>query len=78
MKILTSKDVGIIMSSHSPDHALYCDANVVLIRKNKSIVQGQAENIITSENLKGGYGVDVGIICGTDSRGNPVRACRLL
>lgn len=78
MRVLVSKDVGIIMSSHSPDHAFYCNADVVLIRKDKSIVQGKAEDIITSENLKGGYGVDVGIICGTDSCGNPVKACRLL
>lgn len=78
MKVLASKDVGIIMSSHSPDHAFYCNANVVLIKKDKSVAQGKAEDVITSENLKGGYGVDVEIIRGTDSCGNPIRACRLL
>lgn len=78
MKVLSSKDVGIIMSSHSPDHAFYCNANVVLIKKDKSIVQGKAEDVITSENLKGGYGVDVKIIRSTDSCGTPIRACRLL
>ena len=78
MKVLASKDVGIVMSSHLPDHAFYCNANVVLIKKDKSILQGGASEIITSESLKGGYGVDVGIICGTDSSGNLVKACRLL
>lgn len=78
MKVLAGKGVGIIMSSHSPDHAFYCNADVVLIKKDKSIVHGKAVDIITSENLKGGYGVDVEIICGTDSCGNPIRACRLI
>jgi iron complex transport system ATP-binding protein len=78
MKSLASNNVGIIMSSHFPDHAFYCNAGVVLIKKNKSIVQGNAEDIITSENLKEGYGVDVGIICGMDLFGKPVKACRLL
>lgn len=62
----------------SPDHAFYCNADVVLIKKDKSVVQGKAEDVITSENLKGGYGVVVEIIRGTDSGGNPIRACRLL
>ena len=78
MKVLVSKDAGVIMSSHSPDHAFYCDANVVLIKKNKSIVQGKAEDVITSENLKGGYGVDIEIIRGMDSCGKPIMACKLL
>ena len=78
MKALINKDVGVIMSSHSPDHALYCAADVVLIKKDKSILQGGAASIITSENLKEGYGVDVGIIQGEDSNGRPIKACRLL
>ena len=78
MKVLADKDVGIVMSSHSPDHAFYCDADVVLIQKDKTILQGNAQEVITSENLKGVYGVDVGIICGTDFNGKIIKACRLL
>lgn len=78
MKVLVGKDIGIIMSSHSPDHAFYCDANVVLIKKDKTIIQGKADDIITTENLKGGYDVDVEIICGISPSGNPIKACRLL
>ena len=78
MKALASKDAGIIMSSHSPDHAFYCNADVVLIKKDKSVVQGKANDVITSDNLKGGYGVDVEIMHGTDPCGNPIRACRLI
>ena len=78
MRGLASKDVGIIMSSHSPDHAFYCNADVVLIKKDKTIIHGKANDIITSKNLKGGYGVDVKIVYGTDSCGNQIRACRLL
>lgn len=78
MKALVGADVGIVMSSHSPDHAFYCDANVVLIMKDKTILSGNAQEIITSNNLKGGYGVDVGIISGVDCNGNAVKTCRLL
>lgn len=78
MKDLSSKGIGIIMSSHLPDHAFYCNADVILIKKDKSVLQGKAEDIITSKNLKGGYGVNVEILSGTDSYGNDIRACRLL
>ena len=49
-----------------------------MIKKDRSIIQGKAEEIITSENMKKGYGVDVKIICDVDSCGNAIRACRLL
>ncbi len=75
---LINNDVGIIMSSHSPDHAFYCDANVVLIKRDKKIISGKAVDIITKNNMKEGYGVDVEIISGMDSLGNPISACRLL
>lgn len=78
MKVLAEKNVGIIMSSHSPDHAFYCNSKVVLIKKDKTIVSGDAIDIITAENLKGGYGVDVGVFQGCDSNGTPLMACRLL
>ena len=78
MKVLANKDVGIVMSSHLPDHAFHCDADVVLIQKDKTILQGNVQEVITSENLKAGYGVDVGIICGTDYNGNKIKTCCLL
>lgn len=78
MKTLVDTDVGIVMSSHSPDHAFYCDTNVVLICKDKSILYGSANEIITAGNLKNVYGVDVSILSGTDTSGNDIKACRLL
>lgn len=62
MKKLLFQDVGIIMSSHSPDHVFYCDADVVLICRDRTVITGHAQKVMTEENLSKVYGVDVRIL----------------
>lgn len=56
---LKNNELGILMATHSPDHAFMCDANVAIVH-NKSIWKcGYSNDIITEEILKTIYGVDV-------------------
>lgn len=58
---LKNNSLGILMATHSPDHAFMCDAQVALVH-DKSIWQyGYSNDIITEEVLKTIYGVDVKI-----------------
>ena len=48
----------IVMTSHSPEHAFYTGSKVALLMRGKCLY-GDAGEIVTSENLKAAYGVDV-------------------
>lgn len=78
LKQLKDDDVGVIMSSHSPDHALYCNSKVVLIKKNKEVLSGSVDDLLNKKNLMEVYGVELGIISETDSNGIIQRSCVLL
>jgi len=75
---LTQRDIGIIMSSHSPDHALYCDSQVVMIRRDKTIISGPVQQTVNKESLFSVYGVKLDVISSSDVEGNIRRSCCLL
>lgn len=77
LKYLSSQDRGIIMSSHSPDHAFYCGTNIVLINRDKTIIYGLTDEVLTTSNLKKVYGVDVSIITGKNANGEIIKSCCL-
>lgn len=78
LKRLSNNGIGIIMSSHSPEHAFYCGTTAVLITRDKKIICGENEQVINSENLKKVYGVDIEIISKKLADGKIVRTCCLL
>ncbi|MDE7182641.1 MAG: ABC transporter ATP-binding protein [Clostridia bacterium] len=58
-EISLNEDKAIILSSHNPNHALYLDSNVFLLKDGKIIDSGTAKEIITVENLKSIYGDNI-------------------
>ena len=62
IKNLATAGMTIIMASHFPDHA-FLVANVVAILNNGRICQiGNPDEVITEENLRMAYGVDVRVV----------------
>ncbi len=55
---LQDKSLGIIMSTHSPDHAFMCDAQALIVDSNKIVNIGDCSNV-TESLLKRIYGVDI-------------------
>jgi iron complex transport system ATP-binding protein len=71
IKDLAQQDMTILMASHFPDHA-FLVANVVAILNNGRISKiGPPDSVITEENMKATYGVDVQIV----SAGENHKAC---
>ncbi|WP_409198141.1 ABC transporter ATP-binding protein [Methanobrevibacter acididurans] len=59
---LSKLGLAIVMSSHFPDHA-FISCNKVAIMKNKKFIDfGTPEDVITEENLKKAYGINVKLI----------------
>ena len=59
LKEVAKEGKTIILSSHNPNHALYLDANVVLLHNGVIRDEGPAEELITIEKLKPIYGNQV-------------------
>ena len=59
---LSKLGLAVIMSSHYPDHA-FLAATKVAIMKDKSFIDfGKPEDVLTEENLKNAYGIDVKLV----------------
>jgi iron complex transport system ATP-binding protein len=62
IKDLADRHMTIVMASHFPDHA-FLVANVAAILNNGRITQiGPPDEVITKENMRATYGIDVQII----------------
>ncbi len=59
---LAKSGMAIIMTTHFPDHTFLCDSTVCLLERNRDMLIGPADEVVTEENLKRAYGIDVKII----------------
>lgn len=72
---LSKAGYGVIMTSHFPDHAFLCSTKVALMQKNSQFSVGTVDEVVTEENLKAAYGVDVKIIKTAKDKGVEITAC---
>ena len=68
---MRERGMGVIMTTHYPDHAfLVCDT-VAIMQRGRFVAIGSPDEVVTEENLRDIYGVDVQIAdfdCGGFSR----------
>jgi iron complex transport system ATP-binding protein len=62
IRLLKKRSIGILMATHSPDHAFILGSNVIILEHGCLFQNGIPDAILTSEVLKQTYGVDVRII----------------
>jgi len=65
---LAKNGLSIIMSSHFPDHAFLSSTKVAIMKNKQFIDFGSPESVVTEENLKKAYSIDVKLIELDDSR----------
>ncbi len=75
IKGMAARGHGIIMTTHNPDHAFLCCTDAVLITKDKQLIAGSVESVVTEKNLRQAYGIDVKVVETVDRRGKPVSTC---
>lgn len=71
---LASKGFGIIMTSHFPDHAFLCSTKAALMQKHDKFIVGNVDDVITEENLKSAYGINVKIISIKNENGEIIKS----
>lgn len=75
VKALSAQGIGIVMTSHFPDHAFLCGTKVALMSKGAPFQVGSAEEMITEESLHRAYGVSVRIASIEDPPTGTIKTC---
>lgn len=76
-KVRELADAGyaVTMITHNPDHAFMTGANVALFTRNQPMKFGRAFDIITRENIKEAYGINVKLVEFTHDNQEVMRMC---
>jgi len=72
---LSKKGIGVIMTSHFPNHVFLCSTKVALMQRNNVFTVGSVDEVVTEQNLKLAYGIDVRLTSTVDNKGNTIKAC---
>ncbi|AKN29744.1 iron ABC transporter ATP-binding protein [Clostridium carboxidivorans P7] len=72
---LSERGLAIIMTSHYPNHAFLCSTKVAFMQKSNVFTVGTVDEVVTEDNLKEAYGINVKIINTVNSNGNKIKAC---
>lgn len=75
IKKLTASGLGVLMTTHNPDHAFLCCDRVILLTKDKQVLEGTVDEIVTEKNLRKAYGVEVRITTTVTETGEKIRSC---
>lgn len=66
---------GVVMTSHNPDHAFMVASRAALLTRERRILSGPVDKVLTEENLREAYGTRVRVIDTVDDDGLPTRTC---
>jgi iron complex transport system ATP-binding protein len=67
--------LGILMATHSPDHAFMCNADVAVVHGGKIWPQGNCNRILTEEVLKEVYDAEVRVCLVKGKSNETIRTC---
>ena len=56
---LRDRGIGVLMTTHDPDHAFLLDADVVLLAKDQPMLKGNCRDVLTDDNVRKAYGTEV-------------------
>jgi iron complex transport system ATP-binding protein len=75
INLLAKRGIGVIMTSHFPNHAFLCSTKVALMQKNNNFIVGDVDAVITEENLRSAYGINVKITETLNEQGENIKSC---
>ncbi|MCD8116109.1 MAG: ABC transporter ATP-binding protein [Oscillospiraceae bacterium] len=71
---LAARGIIVVMTTHTPDHVFLCGTQVLLLTREREMLSGPPEDIMTPENMRRAYGIDV-CITTAEADGQLVRGC---
>jgi iron complex transport system ATP-binding protein len=73
VKSLAESGLGVVLTTHLPDHVFHCGHRAALMRNGRDFLIGPVGEVMTSESLSATYGVTVKVLELSDGLG---RVCR--
>lgn len=67
------RGVGVAMTTHTPDHAFLCGADVALMRDGRIVSRGSAAETVTEARLEETYGIPVKLTAAYERRGGTIK-----
>lgn len=61
IRALAAEGIGVLLSTHDPDHAFLCADRVAMLHEGRLMASGAPAKVMTAENLRQLYGVAVAI-----------------
>lgn len=62
IRVLAGEGIGVLLSTHDPDHAFLCADRVAMLHEGRLMACGAPTEVMTAENLRRLYGVDVAVV----------------
>lgn len=72
---LAKEGMGIIMTTHFPDHAFLCSGKVALFKPDRSYTFGLAQEVLTEASLAETYGIPVKMSTIQNGYGESIQTC---
>lgn len=62
IRALAGEGIGVLLSTHDPDHAFLCADRVAMLHEGRLMACGVPADVMTAENLRQLYGVEVAVV----------------
>lgn len=71
---LAESGIGVVFTSHFPNHAFLCASQVAVIKNKQELLIGGVDEIVTKDVLEEIYGIEVELFTGQSSKGVQVQS----
>jgi iron complex transport system ATP-binding protein len=61
IRALAGEGIGVLLSTHDPDHAFLCADRVAMLREGHLMTMGSPTEVMNAENLRRLYGVEIAV-----------------
>jgi iron complex transport system ATP-binding protein len=75
IRVLAGEGIGVLLSTHDPDHAFLCADRVAMLHEGVLMACGVASDVMTADNLRQLYGVEVAVMTVALAQGGTRKVC---
>lgn len=75
IRALADEGIGVLLSTHDPDHAFLCADRVAMLHQGRLMACGAADAVMTMDNLQQLYGVEIAVTTVALAQGGARRLC---
>lgn len=74
IKSLAEQGIGVVFTTHFPNHAFMCASQVAVIKNRRELLIGDVKEIVTKDVLEEIYGIEVELYTSQNSNGTKIQS----